>query len=186
MSRLAAAGLLGFLILLIGLFAWRLESGRDPSALPSALIGEPVRPFGLPPLQGRAKPGVEAGLRLSDLKTGTVHVVNFFASWCISCRQEADALTRLNLRSDIQLDGIDYKDDPKAALAYLAAFGDPYGLVGLDKSGRVAIDWGVYGVPETFVVTGSGRIVARLAEPLTQDNLKRVILPAIAAARRAP
>jgi cytochrome c biogenesis protein CcmG/thiol:disulfide interchange protein DsbE len=185
-SRIAAGGLLLVLALLTALFAWRLTSGQDPSTLPSALVGEPVRPFALPPLPGRQTFGATDGLALADLKTGGVHVVNFFASWCISCRQEAEALMHLAVRSDIQVVGIDYKDDPKAGLAYLAAFGDPYGRIGLDRDGRVAIDWGVYGVPETFVVSRSGQVVARLAEPLTTENFERVLLPAIAKAKRAP
>jgi cytochrome c biogenesis protein CcmG/thiol:disulfide interchange protein DsbE len=184
-TRIAAGGLLLFLALMLGLFAWRLESGKDTSALPSALVGKPLAPFVLPPLAGRAKTVNPDGLALGDLQSGQVHVVNVFSSWCTNCRLESEVLAALSQRGDIALHGIDYKDEPKAGATFLTDFGDPYRRVGFDGSGRVAIDWGVYGVPETFVIDGTGRVVARLAAPLTPENMAQVIEPAIAAAKRA-
>ncbi len=167
---------------LVGLFALTLTRHEDPTRVPSAMIGKPAPAFSLPPLQGRAGP--ELGLSLADLKSGRVSVVNFWASWCTPCRVEQPLLARLAARGDVALYGVNYKDRPDEALGFLIELGDPYERVGRDATGRTAIDWGVYGVPETFVVDGSGRVMARLAEPLTERSLARVIEPAIRAAAK--
>lgn len=176
---LAGLGAL-FLAALVGLFAWTLMRGEDPTRVPSAMIGKPVPAFALPPLEGRA--GAVDGLSRADLKDGRVSVVNFWASWCTPCRVEQPLLARLAARGDVALYGINYKDKPADALGFLIELGDPFERVGRDALGRTSIDWGVYGVPETYVVDGSGRVVARLAEPLTERSLSRIIEPAIRAA----
>jgi cytochrome c biogenesis protein CcmG/thiol:disulfide interchange protein DsbE len=180
MTRLLAA--LGAMIIagLVGIFAFTLTREDNVTRIPSALIGKPAPAFSLPPLDGRAGPPV--GLSLANLQAGRVSVVNFWASWCAPCRVEQPLLARLAARGDVALFGINYKDRPEDALGFLIELGDPFERVGRDATGRASIDWGVYGVPETFVVDGKGRVVARLANPLTERNLARVIEPAIRAA----
>jgi cytochrome c biogenesis protein CcmG/thiol:disulfide interchange protein DsbE len=167
---------------LVGLFALTLTRHEDPTFVPSAIIGKAAPAFSLPPLQGRAGP--ELGLSLADLKSGRISVVNFWASWCTPCRIEHPLLARLAARGDVILYGVNYKDRPDEALGFLIELGDPYERVGRDATGRTAIDWGVYGVPETFVVDGAGNVLARLANPLNEQNLVQVIEPAIRAAAK--
>ena len=165
--------LIGFGIL-AALFVARLGAG-DPSQVPSPLIGLPVPSFALPPLPGR-EAVVAAGLDSAALKAGHVTLVNVFASWCAECHDEHGLLMRLaasprmkNL--GIPIDGIVYKDNDDDARRYLGAKGDPYATVGDDRTGRTAIDFGVYGVPETFVIKGDGTIAFKLIGPVTPDNL---------------
>lgn len=166
------------------LFMIALHSG-DPSRLPSALIGKPVPQFNLPPVDGIAQTGSALpGFGDADLAAGQVSIVNVWASWCGPCIQEHPLLTSLKREPGIKLMGINYKDDPKAALRFLNRLGNPYDALGADKSGRVAIDWGVYGVPETYVVDGQGRIVHKVVGPLTEAIIRKDVLPAIAAARK--
>lgn len=157
---LAFAGLGAFLA--IGLT-------RDPSQLPSALVGREPPQFTLPPLEGRDG----RGLARADLGKGQPMLVNFWASWCVPCRIEHPILDRL-AEEGVTIQGINYKDEPAKARAFLEDMGDPYALVGSDRNGRVAIDWGVYGVPETYVLDGSGRILYRQVGPLQERELKRV------------
>src|SRR5262249_31777181 len=139
-GRLGAIAALIALALLIALFGVLLTEPRDPAALPSPLIGKPLAPFALPGLPDRPKPVAADGLSLADLTQGHVTVVNLFASWCAECRLETGALEALGRRSDITLAGIAYKDAPKATAGFLAELGDPYARIGLDQSGRTAID----------------------------------------------
>jgi cytochrome c biogenesis protein CcmG/thiol:disulfide interchange protein DsbE len=162
---------------LAGLFMVRLGAG-DPSRIPSPLIGLPVPDFALPPLPGRAvPPGAEpGGLATAALKRGHVTLVNVFASWCAECHDEHELLMGLARNPRMQalgipLDGIVYKDKAEDARRYLGAKGDPYAAVGEDRSGRTAIDFGVYGVPETFVIKGDGTLAYKLIGPVTPDNL---------------
>lgn len=155
-----------------------LLRGEDPHALPSALIDRPVPGFALPPLPGRA-----AGLATGDLG-GQVALVNVFASWCVPCLAEHPLLMRLSREQGIPVYGISYKDRPEDALAYLARNGDPYARIGADADGRAGIEWGVYGVPETFVIDRAGRIRYRLAGPVTPDVAERTLLPLIAELRK--
>jgi cytochrome c biogenesis protein CcmG/thiol:disulfide interchange protein DsbE len=164
---------LGFLGLL-AYFARPLIQGADPSLVASPLIDRPVPTFTLPALPGR-----DHGLAAADL-SGGVQLVNIFASWCIPCRAEAPALMDLARTHHVRIRGIAYKDKPDATLAYLAELGDPYQTVGVDADGRVAIDWGVYGVPETYLIDGAGRIRLKHVGPLTPDDVRNEILPAIA------
>lgn len=165
----------GLSVLLYG----RLGSG-DPSRIPSPLIGHAVPDFTLPPLAGRdPSPGssVPGGLDSGALRAGHVTLVNVFASWCAECHDEHELLMMLAKAPQLQdlgvaLDGIVYKDKAEDARRYLGTKGDPYKAVGDDRTGRAAIDFGVYGVPETFVVRGDGTIAYKLIGPVTPDNIE--------------
>lgn len=139
----------------------------DPSTLPSALINRPVPEFSLPAIAGLAVPG----LATTDLKLGAVTVVNIWASWCGPCRAEHPLLMELATRKDIQLVGINNKDDPENATRFLASLGQPFAKVGADSNGRVTIDWGGYGVPETFIIDGAGIIRFKHIGPLSPQDL---------------
>ena len=160
-------GLLG----LAFIFIWGLS--HNPREIPSALIGRPVPEFKLPPVQGRT-----LGLSSVDLK-GEVSLVNVFASWCVACRAEHPLFIRLKADNVVPVHGLDYKDQPDNAAHWLDTFGDPYTRTGADLNGRVAIDWGVYGVPETFVIAKDGRIAHKHIGPITADDLAQTILPLI-------
>ena len=146
---------------------------QDPSMVPSALIGKPVPKFSLPPVKGRT-----LGLSSADL-VGEVSLVNVFASWCVECRAEHPLLLRMKADGVVPIHGLNYKDSPDDAAKWLDTFGDPYTRTGADRNGRVAIDWGVYGVPETFVITKDGRIAYKQIGPLGPESLKGTILPLI-------
>jgi len=143
----------------------------NPREIPSALIQKPVPQFALPPLGGEGE-----GLRTADLASGKPQIINVFASWCVPCRVEHPMLMDL-ARRGVVLNGINYKDDAGAAATWLRQDGNPFTRIGADKQGRVAIDFGVYGVPETFVITGDGRIAYKHVGPLTEDAIKEKILP---------
>ena len=151
---------------------------RNPSELPSALLGKPVPNFALPPVQGR-----QLGLATADLK-GQVSLVDVFASWCTACRLEHPLLLQLKEKGVVPIHAINYKDKPDDAAKWLDDLGDPYTRTGADIDGRVAIDWGVYGVPETYVVDRSGRIDYKQVGPITQQVLDDTILPLIARLRQ--
>jgi cytochrome c biogenesis protein CcmG/thiol:disulfide interchange protein DsbE len=151
---------------------------EDPDALPSAKIGEPAPPVALSQL------GAEAPFTDEALRAPGVKLVNYWASWCAPCRAEHPNL-QLLADEGIPIYGINYKDDPEKALAFLAELGNPYVAMGADESGRVALDWGLYGVPETYVIDGDGNVVLRFAGPITQRSLEGQIRPAIEAARGA-
>lgn len=161
-------------LVVAGYFLWGLAPGRDPSAVPSALIDKPVPKFEL-----GAVPGLETpGLSTADFG-GKVMVVNFFASWCIPCRAEHPLLTELAQDSDIVMVGIDYRDQPADAIAWLAELGNPYARIGADLNGRTGIDWGVSGVPETFIVDKSGRIRYQHIGPVMDRDLNNTLRPLI-------
>lgn len=167
---LVALPLVAFLGL-AALFLVRLGAG-DPSRVPSPLIGRSVPAFTLPPLPGHPGPGLDD----AELRAGHVSVVNVFASWCAECHDEHGLLMALSQSPrmkalGIPLDGIVYKDKAEDARRYLGAKGDPYAAVGDDRSGRTAIDFGVYGVPETFVIRGDGTLAYKLIGPVTPDNI---------------
>lgn len=166
--------LFGF-VALIGAFAARL--GSDPSLVPSPLIGKPVPEFSLPPVKGR-----QLGLSSVNLK-GEVSLVNVFASWCVACREEHAVLMQLKAGGNVPIHGLNYKDKPDDAAAWLDTMGDPYTRTGADFDGRVGIDWGVYGVPETFVIDAEGRIAFKQIGPITPEILGRTILPLVAKLR---
>jgi cytochrome c biogenesis protein CcmG/thiol:disulfide interchange protein DsbE len=167
-------------------FLMALWSG-DPSRLPSALIGKPVPQFSLAPIEGldAAGGGSRPGLTSADLANGEVTIVNMWASWCGPCIQEHPQLIALKQQHGVRLIGINYKDEPGAARRFLARYGNPFDAIGADTSGRVAIDWGVYGVPETYVIDGNGRIAFKFIGPLSASAIKDQILPAVAKAKHA-
>jgi cytochrome c biogenesis protein CcmG/thiol:disulfide interchange protein DsbE len=170
---------------LAGLFMLRLWAG-DPSRIPSALIGHPAPQTNLPPLAGLERDGNPVpGLDGADFKDG-VTVVNVWASWCVPCRDEAPLLVALAADRRIRVVGINYKDQPDNARRFLGRFGNPFVANGVDGNGRAAIEWGVYGVPETFVVGRDGRIAYKLIGPITPDNLGQSLKPAIEKALAAP
>ena len=159
---------------LAALFWLRLGSG-DPSRIPSALIGHPAPQTSLPPLTGLLSDGTQVpGLDPANFK-GKVSVVNVWASWCVPCHDEAPLLTGLAKDQRLQLVGINYKDAPDNARRFLGRYGNPFGVVGVDANGRAAIECGVYGVPETFVVGREGTIVYKLVGPITPDNIDSVL-----------
>jgi cytochrome c biogenesis protein CcmG, thiol:disulfide interchange protein DsbE len=154
---------------LAALFWFRLGDG-DPSKIPSALIGHPAPLTALPPLEGLLESGAQIpGLDPAVFK-GKVSVVNVWASWCIPCHDEAPLLVELAKDKRLQMIGIDYKDAPDNARRFLGRYGNPFGIVGADGNGRAAIEWGVYGVPETFIVGRNGTIVHKVVGPITPDN----------------
>jgi cytochrome c biogenesis protein CcmG/thiol:disulfide interchange protein DsbE len=167
--------LIAFLAL-AALFLFRLGSG-DPSKLPSALIGRPAPDTPLPPVTGLVRDGVPVpGIVNADFK-GAVTVVNVWASWCVPCHDEAPLLMTLAADKRIRVVGINYKDQPENARRFIGRYGNPFVAVGADASGRASIDWGVYGVPETFVIGRDGRIAYKLIGPITADNLGTVLKP---------
>jgi cytochrome c biogenesis protein CcmG/thiol:disulfide interchange protein DsbE len=147
--------------------------GIDSNVLPSALINEEAPQFDLPPL-----PGHDKGFSTADLQ-GHVSLVNTFASWCAPCRMEHPALNALAKTKRVPIYGIDYKDTGAAALSWIGELGDPYTRIGADD-GKVGIEWGVYGVPETFVIDKTGHIRYKHVGPLSEDDLKNKILPLVA------
>src|SRR3989304_4375163 len=175
-SRLSAyVPLLAFLGLVV-IFGIGLT--LDPRKIPSPLIGKPVPVFDLPPVKGR-----ELGLSSADLK-GEVSLVNVFASWCTACREEHPLLMELKEQGLVPIHGLNYKDKPADAERWLNELGDSYTRTGADIDGRVGIDWGVYGVPETFVIDRDGRIAYKHIGALTRDVLQKKIIPLISELRQ--
>jgi len=160
---------------LAGIFFVRLRSGADPQAIPSALIGKPVPAFQLEPVAGVADGGRPIpGLSSADLKGG-VTILNFWASWCAPCQIEHPMLMRLAREPGLRVVGIDYKDAAEAGRRYLARNGVPFRALGADTTGRVGIDFGVYGVPETFIIGPDGVIRDKLVGIVTPENLAGVL-----------
>jgi cytochrome c biogenesis protein CcmG, thiol:disulfide interchange protein DsbE len=169
---------------LAAIFWFRLGSG-DPSRIPSALIGRPAPQTPLPPLEGLTNNGAAIpGLDPATFK-GKVSVVNVWASWCVPCHDEAPLLTELGRDKRLQIVGINYKDAADNARRFLGRHGNPFGIVGVDVNGRASIEWGVYGVPETFIVGREGTIVYKLVGPITQDNIDTVLKTEIDKALKA-
>jgi cytochrome c biogenesis protein CcmG/thiol:disulfide interchange protein DsbE len=160
------------------LFWLRLGNG-DPSRIPSALIGHPAPQTSLPPLQGLLSNGAQVpGLDPTTFK-GKISVVNVWASWCVPCHDEAPLLTELAKDNRLQLIGINYKDAPDNAQRFLGRYGNPFASLGVDGNGRAAIEWGVYGVPETFIVGRDGKIAYKLVGPITPDNIGSALMAEI-------
>ena len=159
---------------LAGLFLSQLLSGRDTSEIPSALIGLPAPQTDLPPLEGMGLPGLET--KNFSVK---VTLVNVFASWCAPCREEHPVLLGLSQDKRFTLAALNYKDQPENARRFLGDLGNPYQAIGVDPAGRAAIDWGVYGVPETFVIGKDGKIAYKHVGPLTADSVRALLLPQI-------
>lgn len=154
---------------LAGMFVWGMNR-EDPSQLPTALAGKPAPAVQLGSLEGAPL------FTQADLADGQMKLVNFWASWCAPCRVEHPNLEAL-ARDGVTVLGVNYKDDPEKAAGFLAELGNPYAKIGTDREGRMALDWGVYGVPETFVVDGEGKIVLRFAGPITEKVIEEQLSP---------
>jgi cytochrome c biogenesis protein CcmG, thiol:disulfide interchange protein DsbE len=169
---------------LAALFWLRLGDG-DPSRIPSALIGRQAPQVALPALAGLNDSGTEVpGLDPAMFK-GKVSLVNVWASWCIPCHDEAPLLSELGKDKRLQMIGINYKDTPDNARRFLGRYGNPFGAVGVDGNGRAGIEWGVYGVPETFIVGRDGTILYKLVGPIMPENIDAVLRPQIEKALQA-
>jgi cytochrome c biogenesis protein CcmG/thiol:disulfide interchange protein DsbE len=176
--RLAVLIPLAVFLGLVLLFFFRLNAG-DPSVIPSALIGHPAPSTSLPPVAGLERDGVPIpGIDAASFK-GVVTVVNVWASWCVPCHDEAPLLMQLAQDDRLHLVGINYKDEPDNARRFLGRYGNPFAAAGADQNGRAAIEWGVYGVPETFVIGRDARIAYKLVGPITPDNFDTVLKPQI-------
>jgi cytochrome c biogenesis protein CcmG, thiol:disulfide interchange protein DsbE len=159
---------------LAGLFFIRLGAG-DISRIPSAIIGHPVPQTELPPVAGLVRAGTPVpGLETAAFK-GAVSVLNVWASWCVPCADEAPLLMKLAADKRIRIFGMNYKDKPENAVKFLARYGNPFIANGADANGRTSIDWGVYGVPETFVVSRDAKVAYKLIGPITPQNLDAVL-----------
>ena len=170
MRRLIALLPVALFLLLAGYFALALRPGRDPHELPSAMLDREAPGFDLAALRGDGRLTREA-------LGGQPAVVNFFASWCVPCRQEHPLLMRLGKLGSVRLYGIAYKDKPEDSLRLLDQMGDPYKAIGVDRDGRLGLDFGVYGVPETYVIDAAGHIRKRFVGPLTPAAVEKELLP---------
>lgn len=169
------------LVILVGLIAlFYFNIDRDPDFVPSVLINKPAPQVTLEPVDGADRPGFGP----DDLQ-GQVTLVNVFASWCIPCRDEHPVLMQL-ADEGVPIFGINQKDAPENAVAFLSDLGNPYTRIGADPDNRASIEWGVYGVPETFVVDANGVITYKHTGPLTERSLEEGLRPALAAARGEP
>jgi cytochrome c biogenesis protein CcmG, thiol:disulfide interchange protein DsbE len=177
-ARLAVLIPLFIFLGLAGLLFVRLGAG-DISRIPSALIGHPAPQTDLPPVAGLMRGGEPVpGLQTAGFN-GAVSVLNVWASWCVPCRDEAPLLMRLATDKRVRIVGINYKDQPGDALKFIARYGNPFVASGADSNGRASIEWGVYGVPETFVVGRDAKIAYKLIGPITPENLEAVLKPEI-------
>jgi cytochrome c biogenesis protein CcmG, thiol:disulfide interchange protein DsbE len=173
-------------VAMVAVFGFALTTG-DPHRLPSALIGKPAPASDFPALAGLTDGAHPIpGFSSAQLADGKVSVVNFWASWCAECADEQNMLLELEARTGVPLYGVSYKDEPTAARRFLGRYGNPFKAVGTDANGRSAIDWGVYGMPETFVVNGKGEIVFKHVGAITPASLTGTLIPAIEAAKKTP
>jgi cytochrome c biogenesis protein CcmG/thiol:disulfide interchange protein DsbE len=170
MPRIYAIPVLVFAVIAV---AFAIGLTLNPGEIPTVLVGKPVPQFDLPPVQGRT-----LGLSDTDLK-GEVSLVNVFASWCVECRVEHPLLMELSRSGTVPIHGLNYKDKPDDAQGWLDGLGDPYTRTGADINGRVAIDWGVYGVPETFIVDKAGRIAYKHIGAVNEKVLNEKIIPLV-------
>ncbi|EFO32673.1 thiol:disulfide interchange protein CycY [Roseibium sp. TrichSKD4] len=171
---------------LAALFLFQLTMGNDPSKIPSVLIGRPAPDASLPAVEGLAPEGVQLeGFSKADM-IGKVSIVNVFASWCGPCRREHPLLEELAKQDGFQMIGINYKDKPENARRFLGSLGNPYDRVGSDPNGRAAIDWGVYGIPETFIVDATGTIRYKYIGPLSPTSYRDEFLPQLEVILQTP
>ena len=161
-------------IAVAAIFFRQLGSGKDISEIPSALIGTMAPALSLPPLEGANVPALtDAAIR------GRLTLVNVFASWCVPCRQEHPLLKELAKDNRIQIVGINYKDRAENALRFLGELGNPYAAIGVDPNGKAAIDWGVYGIPESSLVAADGTILYKRVGPFDEKSVREGLFPAI-------
>ena len=166
-------------IALSGVFLYQLGSGKDASEIPSVLIGTKAPSLDLPPLEGLNANGVPVPALTDAAIAGKLSLVNVWASWCVPCRQEHPILIELARDPRIEVVGINYKDKNDNALKFLGELGNPFAAVGVDPVGKAAIDWGVYGIPETYLVAPDGTILFKQIGPFTPESLRDKLLPAI-------
>ena len=170
---------------LAAIFLMQLLSGRDASVIPSALIGEPAPDLALEPLEGLMRGGEPVPALTSEALEGELTLVNVWASWCVPCRQEHPILMELAESGGVKVVGINYKDKAENAVSFLEGLGNPFSAVGIDPNGRTAIDWGVYGVPESYLVGEDGTILYKKVGPFSEESYRNELLPAIEAARNS-
>jgi len=170
---------MGAFVALAALFAFGLNPNRDIHALPSPLIGKPAPLFNLTDVMDPARTVSNAALK------GQVYILNVWGTWCVACRQEQEALLDIARQHVVPIVGLDYMDQREKAQAWLTQLGNPYSGVAFDTDGRTAIDWGVYGAPETFLVDGQGRVIYKFISPMTPEVWQHDFLPRIEAARRS-
>jgi cytochrome c biogenesis protein CcmG/thiol:disulfide interchange protein DsbE len=170
---------MGAFVALAVLFAFGLNPNRDIHALPSPLIGKPAPLFNLTDVMDPARTVSNAALK------GQVYVLNVWGTWCVACRQEHEALLDIARQNVLPIVGLDYMDQREKAQQWLTQLGNPYNAVAFDTDGRTAIDWGVYGAPETFLVDGEGRVIYKFISPMTPEVWQHDFLPRIQAARRS-
>jgi cytochrome c biogenesis protein CcmG/thiol:disulfide interchange protein DsbE len=170
---------MGAFVALAVLFAFGLNPNRDIHALPSPLIGKPAPLFNLTDVMDSARTVSNAALK------GQVYVLNVWGTWCVACRQEHEALLDIARQNVLPIVGLDYMDQREKAQQWLTQLGNPYTAVAFDTDGRTAIDWGVYGAPETFLVDGEGRVIYKFISPMTPEVWQHDFLPRIQAARRS-
>jgi cytochrome c biogenesis protein CcmG/thiol:disulfide interchange protein DsbE len=176
---LAALPLLIFVALAL-IFWSQLNSGRDVSEIPSALIGTKAPKLDLPPLEGAVTPAGQRMPALTDAAvTGKLTLVNVWASWCVPCRQEHPIILALSKDPRLTVVGINYKDRNDNALRFLGELGNPFSAIGVDPNGKAAIDWGVYGIPESYLVGADGTILYKRVGPFDEKSLKEGLMPAI-------
>jgi cytochrome c biogenesis protein CcmG/thiol:disulfide interchange protein DsbE len=166
------------------LFAFALRSG-DPSKLPSAFIGKPAPSLLLTQLEGLSDGRPVPNFDNSAFASGKVSIVNYWASWCTPCIAEHPLLAELKAKTGAEIYGVNYKDKPAEAIRFLGRYGNPYTAIGADTAGHNAIEWGVYGTPETFVVNGRGEIVYKHVGPISEETLQSKMLPAVEQAKAA-
>jgi cytochrome c biogenesis protein CcmG/thiol:disulfide interchange protein DsbE len=164
---------------LAGVFLYQLMSGRDISVLPSALIGKPAPELKLAPLDGAVSGGKPVPALTTAAIRGKLTLVNVWASWCIPCRQEHPVILGLSQDDRLNIVGMNYKDRNDAALAFLGELGNPFKAIGIDPKGAAAIDWGVYGIPESFLVSPDGVILYKHVGPFDDGAVKNELLPAV-------
>ena len=178
MGRILAFIPLAIAAIFGGFFLWGLNPDRDPNNIPSVLISQPAPEFDLAAVDGLETPGLS---RADLVGNPRPVIVNVFASWCVPCRAEHGVLTQMVEKDGLTLFGINYKDKPQAAKNFLAKLGNPYKAIGADRTGKVAIDWGVYGYPETFILDAKGHIRYRHVGPIMEQDLINKIRPLIKA-----
>ncbi|RVG71905.1 DsbE family thiol:disulfide interchange protein [Sinorhizobium meliloti] len=179
--RYLMAALPLFIFAVLALIFWsQLNSGRDVSEIPSALIGTKAPMLAMPPLEGAATPSGEPMPALDDAAVkGKLTLVNVWASWCVPCRQEHPIILELSKDPRLNVVGINYKDRNENALRFLGELGNPFSAIGVDPNGKAAIDWGVYGIPESFLVAADGTILYKRAGPFDEKSLREGLMPAI-------
>ena len=160
-------------VVVAGYFLWGLAPDRDPKDIPSVMVDKPTPSFDLAAVPGLGLPGLATG----DLTKGQVVMVNFFASWCVPCRAEHPVIEKLAKEHGVTVYGLNYKDKPEDARLWLAELGNPYARIGADRKGRTAIDFGVSGVPETYLIDGEGVIRYQYIGPIVPLDLEEKILP---------